>query len=126
MEIKRRFEPDHNLVVFEVSGPVDLGRFLGAATDVVSHPEFVPGMNSLWNLLEADAKHLSRSDFQMHEVAFRSVQHERGKAMVIFVVPDRLTHGIVRMYMAQAGRDHLDYQVVHSLPEAYTLLGLPG
>ena len=126
MLVDYRFEPDCHLVRLDVTCLVDLQEVLKVSRALVNHPEFVPGMDTVWNLLEADYRHLRSEDIEGTRRLPRVSRDERGDARVILVVRDDLGHGLARMFFSLGGQNHLEYQVTRSLPDAYRLLGLPG
>ena len=124
MEIDRRFDRQHNLIRYDVRGVADPEAVLAFATETVKHPEFVSGMNTIWNLDGADLSHLSSSDFRRSRSVPRAPAAQRGSARVVIVTGDALSYGLVRMFMAYAGLEHLDYHVVNTMSEAFELLGI--
>lgn len=125
MDIERRFEPEHNLVRYDVRGVADPEALLAFAAETVKHPEFVRGMNTIWNLREAELSHLSSVDFRRSRSLPRAPLAVRGQARVVIVTGNDLTYGLVRMFLGYAGLEHFDYHVVHTIPDAYRLLDIP-
>ncbi len=126
MEISTRINVDCNVILFKVEGKLDLAALLKHATETTQHPDFQPGMASIWNLLDADYQHLVGKDIESSQAVSRSSGDDRGAARVAVVVHDELGHGLVRMFQAMAGLAHIEYHITRSIPEAMQWLELPG
>lgn len=121
--IEREFDQAGNRILFRVTGEVEPGSFFAAINQSIAHPEFVPGMNSLWDLSAADLDGITRADVEHASSEKRKNAAERGNARVAILVSDDLGNGLSRMFAAMSSLAHIDYQVFASMDAANDWLG---
>ncbi len=122
MRVEVTFHPEDNLVQFTVEGYVDMETLMRRANSAVEDPDFVKGMNSLWDITRAQGEHLYGKDFKQAGGVSRKDVDERGNARVAVLVADELSHGLVRIFNAMAGLEHLQYQIFEDEAEALAWL----
>ena len=126
MEFDYQFSKELNYLRVRASGRLEVGELLKFAQEIRQHPEFIPGMNSIWDLLGTEYHHVEVKDFEEAAEFRELVEEERGTATVVIVVGDDLGFGLSRMFHGHMGHRFLNYVVVRSVPEANKVLGLPG
>ena len=85
---------------------------------MMQHPDFQPGMPSVWDLRGVDVSKLDPQGMESVANLNRETAETRGPARVAFVVDDDVVFGTVRMYGVLAEVPHLDTAPFRDLQEA--------
>ena len=118
MLVNLTIKPNENLMEFTVSGRLDMSLIVEQANLAIERPDFVPGMNSLWDLTGAEIKHLFGDDIKTAAKIPRKDASERGQARVAILVADELGYGMSRIFHAVAGLEHISYEIFKDEQEA--------
>ena len=82
---------------------------------MLDHPNFKPGLPSIWDLRETDVSAFSLDNIQSLIAINRKYQKERGNAYIAIVAPDDLSFGLSRMYEMLDNAPHLRINVFRDL-----------
>ena len=117
--IEREFDQVENRMLFRVIGKVDADHVMETVKQSIEHPDFTPGMNSIWDLTSAVLDDICMADFEAVSLAKHIKNaNERGDARVAIVVSDDLGTGLSRMFAAYRSPAHIEYQVFKSVSDA--------
>jgi hypothetical protein len=94
-----------------VTGTVNRTDFETQMLKILEHPDLVSGMPIIYDLHNADVKHLNEKDFRQLQIVNRHLAPRRGKALVAIVVPDDLEFGLARMYAVMGASPNLKINV---------------
>lgn len=91
--------PDSNLVYHTVTGEFTAEKVRTAVDKMVGHPDFKPGMDSLWDLRGASINKLNQAELlkMMEYIAAHRARRGRDYKVAIVVASD-LQFGFARMY----------------------------
>lgn len=75
------------------------------------HPDYKPGMPSIWDLSDTDLTRYQSSDtVALNRQQIRTAD-QRGEAKVAVIVGDEFGHGITRMHMGWSQAEHLTVEI---------------
>lgn len=103
-----------DVIVVVPEGRLTAERVMATCRHIVSHPDFRPGMPSLWDLRDADLSPLGRPELIRIQEFLLGLSSRRGSARVALVAPTDLAFGISRMFEAHRTPDYLDFHVFRS------------
>ena len=106
------------LVVLTPSGDLTLSRAETLISLMTGHPDFAPGMPSVWDLREADLSPLDSEDLRQIAAFSSALRGERGNARVAAVSSEDLSFGITRMYEVVGEVAHLQFKAFRDFDEA--------
>ena len=111
-------DPAQHLATTTLSGAIEAREIRDAFEDMLAHPDFAPGMNSLWDLREAQLETISVEAVQ-RLVAFVAKHSEaRGEGRAALVAESDVAFGICRIYEAFASALPTDVRAFRRLEEA--------
>jgi hypothetical protein len=99
-------------------GEADRAGFAAFNNDLVSHPEFRPGMAVLIDHSELDASLLTGADILAIADHLKRVEHRIGDGPVALVAPDAFAFGLARVSVRQAQLERLEPETFASREEA--------
>ena len=100
------------------SGTVSVDGIIEMIHQMLEHPDFRPGMPSLWDYRACDAVNISTDDLRrIGNVASENAE-QRGSARLAVVTGDDLQFGLSRMFAMMNDLQHLDYAVFRDISEA--------
>lgn len=99
--ITTEFDQQDNLITHTASGEILLPDFVQAIRDALVHPDFIKGMNVIWDLTNATLKNAEVSDIH-NLIKFLDYHIEdRGKNFKVAIIANSpLEFGLSRMYEA--------------------------
>ena len=89
---------ERNLRIHCVTGALTFDELIGSLKNLYSDPDFDPGMNSLWDLREADVSSFETPDIQNLRNYVGKHWGTEGKSKSAIVVSRDLDFGLSRMY----------------------------
>lgn len=105
-----------------VEGKVSLATIEALSRELQGHPDYVKGLNTYWDLRQADISHLDREFFEQVIARF-VLKYGRPDRAVAYVVADDLSYGIMRMFEARARLSvEQNYKVFKDVDEAASWL----
>jgi len=101
MEYKLRIEADGGVAVRTVNGELSADAVLAARHELITHPDYRPGMNELWDLSEATLSNLSATELSnlINRIQTDSDAYS-GHYKVAVVVPQDFGYGVARQFQA--------------------------
>ncbi len=114
------FEIDRSkgIVWVRVSGAVDIPAVFERGVDFLDHPDFVPGMPTVWDLREADLSAIGEADMRLVGLRNRDLAERRGRARMALVVSDDFSFGVARMHQVLGESPNLEVSVFRDLSAA--------
>lgn len=129
MPVTYRFEPEANLTIVTMSGPVGFDDLAGAFLERLGHPDHRPGMNILLDGRDAVLE-FSADDIRRLVLLFEQKRDERGAGIRFAMASHQdLTFALGRMYEAYAVRLPEQVRVFRDFDDAMrwvTSSGQPG
>jgi hypothetical protein len=124
------FGGDPQDVTVITSGEADRAGFAAFNNDLVSHPEFRPGMAVLIDHSDLDASLLTGADILAIASHMKRLETRIGDGPVALLAPDAFAFGLARVSVRQAQLERLDPQTFATREEALAWLrarkGSPG
>lgn len=126
MPIKSFVKPEHNLVIMVHEGVIPDDEFLAFYKSFFAGEEFVPSMNLLVDLREADSSARSSGVLRhFAEYVGTVITNGPARAKVAVVAQRDLSFGIARMYEAFSESVPWDFVVFRAIDAALAWLGVP-
>ena len=98
MEVEQSIDSGKNLVILSLKGPLHAYDLCNTAMMMIRSPKFIPGMNSLWDLSEAQLVDPGREFISILLKFAGSIQSKRGTGYKAAIVAhDDITYGYARM-----------------------------
>ena len=118
MAIETRIDADAGLVILTGTGNLKFVDLAEAYESLFKHPDFRPGLNSLWNFKDAVLTVATQQLPDAIKILQRH-QGERGEGFrVAIVVRRNADYGLSTLFGMQAFDQPFEYQVFQSLTEA--------
>ena len=75
------------------------------------HPDYEPGMPSIWDLSGSNLRGYRSSDSVSLNRQQMSTADQRGDAKIAVIVGDDVSHGITRMHLGWSQAEHLTVEI---------------
>ena len=118
MSIDFEIDRSKGIAWVRVSGALDVPAAFERAVEFLDHPEFVPGMPTVWDLREADLSAIGQADMRLAGVWNRDLAERRGRARIALVVSDDFSFGVARMHQVWGESPNLEVSVFRDLSAA--------
>ena len=118
MSIDFEIDCSKGIVWVRASGPIDISDVFERAVDALDHPDFVPGMPTVWDMREADLSAYGQADMRLAGVRNRDLAERRGTARMAVVVSDDFSFGVARMHQVLGESPNLEVSVFRDLSAA--------
>ena len=120
--ISIRHDPEADLTVFTVHGPLDADEVIQAVTLEYATS---PTLRILWDLTHSSVDHISPDGFRRIAAMAKNTRLGGRGAKTAYVGSEDLEYGLLRMYaaLAEVAGVKAQYDVFRTLPEAFHWLG---
>jgi hypothetical protein len=105
---------------FDLDGQVDMQRVFKLLNDLFAHPDFRPGVSSIWDARNADLSPLKAEDIRQFRAYQAQHADARGQARIALVAGDNLSFGLGRMFELTADLPNLHINVFRDMNAAET------
>ncbi len=92
--------PDKNYCRVKIIGRLTRDILSSILEQVMSHPEYKPGMNRFWDFLETDVSQMSPEDWRTYAKVVRSLESQPGKVRAVALVANDLEYGMIRLFQS--------------------------
>lgn len=119
MALQYEVDVARGIVRVILSGDADLqSDFEGGVAPFVHHPDFRPGMPSLWDATRLRTTEVSGEFLRKLASRNQEVADLRGRARAAIVTSTDLHYGLSRIYQAYTDFPHLEVAVFRNVQEA--------
>ena len=112
------FDAEGKFIRCLVTGELTFDDFVRSFQEIVTHPEFRPGMDVLWDFHGASMARMDQAMLRRIASHLREREHLRRGARVAVVVTGDADYGIIRMYEAIADTPAETFRIFRTLAEA--------
>ena len=105
-------------MIHTVTGEMTLGEIKSSYEAILSHPEFQEGMNSIWDMRNADASKFDRQDVIRVARYFETQFKNRAKFKVAVIVFRDLEYDLSKIYQVAAADLPAKIGIFNNLEEA--------
>ena len=105
-------------MIHTVTGEMTLDEIKSSYEAILSHPEFQEGMNSIWDMRNADASKFDRQDVIRVARYFETQFKNRAKFKVAVIVIRDLEHDLSKIYQVAAADLPAKIGIFNDLEEA--------
>jgi hypothetical protein len=109
-----------------VTGPLDVSKYESAIEELIDALGDAPNTPTLYDIREADLRHLNADDMRALRLANERLSDRRGAARLAVVVANDVHFGLVRMYEALGATPNLDLRVFRDKDQAERWLDEAG
>lgn len=103
----------------ELSGQFELDDLERCYVEILQHPDWVPGLDILWDAQKCTFQHLQRDELDAIANMTEKYREQRGAGRAAWVVSTDIDFGISRMFENMNQRKVVfDFSVFMTLPEA--------
>lgn len=125
MEHRLVFYPKNHLVVLYTHGMATTDGLRALVTDLLAHPNWVPGMTILADHRELNFHALSAADVEIFRHFIKTKKDSIGPARVATIVKDPSSYGMTRMWEIPLEDEvRFDHRVFYIGNDAKAWLGL--
>ena len=109
---------DFNIVRFTPTGKLTAEVINDLVRQAIEHPDFEPGMGSLWDLCHVDLNEFTRQDVLKIRRYNMSIADKRGVARMAYVAQSDLAFGLARLYEVLGQQPNAKKHVFRDLASA--------
>ena len=102
MKVNTVVDQEALTIIHTVTGEMTLGEIKSSYEAILSHPEFQEGMNSIWDMRNADASKFDRQDVIRVARYFETQFKNRAKFKVAVIVFRDLEYDLSKIYQVAA------------------------
>ena len=118
MKVNTVVDQEALTMIHTVTGEMTLGEIKSSYEAILSHPEFQEGMNSIWDMRNADASKFDRQDVIRVARYFETQFKNRAKFKVAVIVFRDLEYDLSKIYQVAAADLPAKIGIFNNLDEA--------
>ena len=118
MKVNTVVDQEALTMIHTVTGEMTLDEIKSSYEAILSHPEFQEGMNSIWDMRNADASKFDRQDVIRVARYFETQFKNRAKFKVAVIVIRDLEHDLSKIYQVAAADLPAKIGIFNNLDEA--------
>ena len=118
MKVNTVVDQEALTMIHTVTGEMTLGEIKSSYEAILSHPEFQEGMNSIWDMRNADASKFDRQDVIRVARYFETQFKNRAKFKVAVIVFRDLEYDLSKIYQVAAADLPAKIGIFNNLEEA--------
>ena len=118
MKVNTVVDQEALTMIHTVTGEMTLGEIKSSYEAIISHPEFQEGMNSIWDMRNADASKFDRQDVIRVARYFETQFKNRAKFKVAVIVFRDLEYDLSKIYQVAAADLPAKIGIFNNLEEA--------
>ena len=118
MKVNTVVDQEALTMIHTVTGEMTLGEIKSSYEAILSHPEFQEGMNSIWDMRNADASKFDRQDVIRVARYFETQFKNRAKFKVAVIVFRNLEYDLSKIYQVAAADLPAKIGIFNNLEEA--------
>lgn len=119
MVVETAIDIQTGVLMRTVRGAISFEEFTRVIEETLVHPDFRPGMDSIWDLRQADLTNLTREDMRRIVEYIERQDETRGTGYkAALVVSREVDYGFTRMYKTYADGLPVRLDIFRSLEEA--------
>ena len=118
MKVNTVVDQEALTIIHTVTGEMTLGEIKSSYEAILSHPEFQEGMNSIWDMRNADASKFDRQDVIRVARYFETQFKNRAKFKVAVIVFRDLEYDLSKIYQVAAADLPAKIGIFNNLDEA--------
>ena len=118
MKVNTVVDQEALTMIHTVTGEMTLGEIKSSYEAILSHPDFQEGMNSIWDMRNADASKFDRQDVIRVARYFETQFKNRAKFKVAVIVFRDLEYDLSKIYQVAAADLPAKIGIFNNLEEA--------
>lgn len=118
MRFETHIDSANRIARIRITGAFDVSRFSAIVTDIMEHPDFIPGMPAVWDMREAELGHVTEQEMRSIGDQSQHLAERRGNARAALVVSDDFRFGMARMTQVLGKSPNLEMAIFRDLVSA--------